>query len=415
MKIVILGGGLCGMAAANVLSKNHDVTVLEKETYLGGLAASFEIDGRKIPSYYHHVFTHDKITRKYLDFAGIKKGIEWKKIKMGLCVNNKKYDFANPLGLLKFNYISVPARIKYGLFGAYAFFLMNPNKIPDNLGAREWLLKTCGKEITDKIFVPLYEVNKFDTPLEELSAKQLAFRLAEGEALGKFGYPKKGLEKMIEWLECTLKKHGVKLVQSAGIKAIDLKKKEIILKKMSIKYDALISTIPVPAFLSLVKGIPTNYKKKISCVRYTPCINVVFGTEDFLSNNYWLNIYGERIGMLIQHSHLNDTYGYKVNYACRYGGSAADLNLSDKEIAKSYLAPVKKYFPRAKILWFRVSRNAYAEPVYDKHFAEYSPSHTTPVDGLHYAGTSVFFPKIRTMNCSLEDGEAVARAIQNRK
>ena len=64
MKIVILGGGLCGMAAANVLSKNHEVTILEKEAYFGGLATSFEIDGRKIPEYYHHVFTHDKITRK---------------------------------------------------------------------------------------------------------------------------------------------------------------------------------------------------------------------------------------------------------------------------------------------------------------------------------------------------------------
>ncbi len=360
MKIVILGGGLCGMAAANTLSKEHDVIVLEKKKYLGGLAASFEIDGRRIPVYYHHVFTHDTITRKYLDFAGIEKGIEWKKIKMGLCVKKKTYDFANPLGLLGFDYLSIPARIKYGLFGAYALFLMNPHKIPDNSGAREWLIKKCGKEVTDKIFVPLYEVNKFDTPLDDLSAKQLAFRLAEGEALGKFGYPKEGLEKMIGWLEGALKKQGVKRLLTTDIKAIDLEKKGILLKKGRIKYDVLVSTIPVPAFLSLTKGLPLDYKKRISRVRYTPCISVVFGTEDFLSDNYWLNIYNERIGMLIQHSHLNDTYGYKVNYACRYGGSAADLKLSDREIAIAYLAPVKKYFPRAKILWYRVFRNTYA-------------------------------------------------------
>ena len=40
-KILILGAGITGLVSAYYLSKNYDVTVLEKENFVGGTAASF--------------------------------------------------------------------------------------------------------------------------------------------------------------------------------------------------------------------------------------------------------------------------------------------------------------------------------------------------------------------------------------
>ncbi len=40
-KIVIIGGGLAGLAAAYRLSDEHQVTIVEKDDVLGGMAQSY--------------------------------------------------------------------------------------------------------------------------------------------------------------------------------------------------------------------------------------------------------------------------------------------------------------------------------------------------------------------------------------
>ena len=44
MKIAIIGSGISGMAAAYLLNKNHDVTLYEKNDYIGGHSNTLEIN-----------------------------------------------------------------------------------------------------------------------------------------------------------------------------------------------------------------------------------------------------------------------------------------------------------------------------------------------------------------------------------
>ena len=60
-KVLVLGGGLSGLAAAKSLNKDYDVTILEKESACGGLASSINIEGYKVPFVYHHVFHHERL------------------------------------------------------------------------------------------------------------------------------------------------------------------------------------------------------------------------------------------------------------------------------------------------------------------------------------------------------------------
>ncbi len=416
-KLVILGAGPTGLCAADILQAKFDVTLIEKANFLGGLAASFEMEGQLIPKYYHHIVSHNHFTVNYLKrFNGLKDN-EWKKVKVAVAVNKKFYITNNIKGLidffLRYKELSLWAKFRLMLFGAYTIFLMKPNKIKDEKDAKSWLYTLAGKEVTDKFFYHLYGRNKFNIGLEYISAKQFAHRLDEREIYDQFTFPreKEGIQLLIDGLEKIITEKGVKILRNFTTKNIDVKKKEIIGNK-KIKYDILINTIPVPEFLKIAKELPEDYEEKLKKLRYCPCVGLVFGTEDYLQKGvYWTNLFNERIHVIMQHSVLVDKYNSKINWCIRYGGSEEDLYKSDEEIKELYLDVIKKYYPNAKIKWVKVFRELYAEPVYDKDYINYKPDYLTPVKDLYMSGVQVTFPKIRNINTALESGINVSNII----
>lgn len=410
MKILILGGGLTALSAANILSDEYDVTILEKDDELGGLAASFKYQNYFIPMHYHHIFHHDEITKKF--FKTFRIPLKFKKIKMAILTNNKIYNFTNPLALLTFDYLSLWGRIRYGLFGFYVFFLLNPNKIPDSMDAEIWLNKTAGRELTKKLFTQLYARNKFNIPLAQISAKQFANRLKAKEALGNFGYPpgKYSLQSLINALESRLTSRGVKIVRNCEVKKITPKKVETSKGKFSA--DIILNTLPIPVFREKA-DLSKEYLATLSKIEYCSCVTVIFGADRFLTKHYWLNLLNEPIHMVMQHSILADKYPEKIIWALRYGGSEEDLPLTDEQLKQKYLSVVKKYFPKINIKWAKVFRERYAEPVYNKDYFSYMPQSKTPYPWLYHAGISLTYPKIRTMNTAFESGIKTAFLIKN--
>lgn len=416
-KIIILGGGLTGLSAADkLLSNDYEVTIIEKESFLGGLASSFKIEGEEIPKFNHHIIKSNTTTLRYLERFNLMRNNLWKKINMTFGINGKLHNINIPQGLLRFNYLSIYGRIRFGLFGAYLIFLLNPDKIDPELDAETWLKKLAGKEVTEKIWYNLYGRNKFNIPLNQINAKQFANRLCEKEGYDEFTFPTKGLQGMIDGLAKSIIQKGGEIHTKIIIEELDLTKNTITFsknnKKHQTKFSIIINTIPVQELIKFTKGLPSGYIEKLKKVRYTPVVGLAFGTEEFLDKkNYWINLFQERIHVIYQHSILIDKYKSKVTWCVRYGGSIEDLNKTDKEIKELYLDVIKKYFPNMKLNWCFVFRDKYAEPIYDKYYINYAPTYKTPLNNLYMAGIQITFPKIRNMNVALESGEKVAELI----
>ena len=88
MKVIILGGGLSGLAAGYRLSKaGNEVTILEKEDYLGGLASSYAISwGGKnywLTKTYHHILHGDETTINTIKELNLESKLNRKKVKTG--------------------------------------------------------------------------------------------------------------------------------------------------------------------------------------------------------------------------------------------------------------------------------------------------------------------------------------------
>lgn len=418
-KIIILGGGLAGLSAADkLLDKGHSTLIIEKANFLGGLASSFTMEGEEIPRFNHHIVSSNKITLEYLNRYNLIGNNTWKRINLAIAIGNKVYNINNPFKFIKFSYLNLYEKIRFGLFGMYCIYLMNPDKLPDTLDAQTWLKKYVGKSVTQKIYYQLYGRNKFNIKLDEISAKQFAHRIKEKEFYDQFTFPQKGIQGMIDGLEKDILKKKGKIVLETDILEIDVKKKTIDYqvkgnKKKKEKYDIIINTIPVPELLKFTKNLPEDYIEKIKKVRYTPVVGLCFGTKEFLDPyNYWINIFQERVHVLYQHSLVIDKYKSKVSWCVRYGGSIEDLKLPDEEIKKTYLEILKRYFPNMELNWCFVFREKYAEPIYNKDYLSYAPSYKTPIDGFYNSGIQVTFPKIRNMNVALESGIKVSDIIQ---
>ncbi|MFH1398664.1 MAG: FAD-dependent oxidoreductase [Candidatus Woesearchaeota archaeon] len=412
-KVVIIGGGITGLSTAvNLLDSQEDlsITILEKKSYFGGLAASFDHKGNKIPVFYHHVFSHDDVTHKYLKRFGLFEDMVWKRIKMAIVADGKVYNFTDIFSLLKFDYLSFWGRIRYGLFGAFVFTVMRPETIPENLDAEVWLRSYAGDEVTEKLFGNLYSRNKYNIPLTALNAKQFAYRLKAREAIGVFGYPRMGLHRLIEAFEEELK-GMVRTIKNCKVEEIDLINKKICFDGRMESFDILVNTIPLPEFLRVASGLSKTEIERWKNIKYCPVVSVVVGFKDLLSDHYWLNIFQEEVHMVVQHSWLFDGYPEKIVWLGRYGASEEDFPLRDAEITAKYIGVIKKYFPKAKPMWTKVFKERYAEPIYNKDYAKNKPGYKTSIKGVYNAGVAVTYPKIRNMNTALCSGEEVAKMI----
>ncbi len=416
-KILILGAGLSGLAAADVLLPEYEVLILEKAPFIGGLASSFAMEGELIPRFNHHIVESNTLTLQYLNRYHLMGHNIWQRINLAIAVDGMVYNINHPLKFLRFSYLNFYEKLRFGLFGLYCIHLMNPDKLPDDLDARTWLENYAGKSVTDKVYYQLYGRNKFNIKLEEISAKQFAHRIKEKEFYDLFTFPEQGIQGMVDGLGQDIRDKGGRIILEVSLVELDLQKNTVVYldkgRKQKRTFDLVINTIPVPELLKFTKGLPSDYINQIKRLCYTPVVGLCFGTKEFLDPyNYWINFFHERIHVLYQHSLLIDKYKSKVSWCVRYGGSEEDFMLPDEKIKELYLAALKKYFPTMNLIWCLVFREKYSEPIYDKDYFSYCPKYRTPVSGLYNAGIQVTFPKIRNMNVALESGLEVAKIIR---
>ena len=118
MKVAILGGGFTGLSAAyDLRNKGYDVSIIEKERVLGGLAVGFKEPNWEWPleRAYHHIFASDK------DIINLSSETGFKNIFFRTVHSDSLYKVGNdyrifpvdtPQDFLKFPLLSLPDKIR---------------------------------------------------------------------------------------------------------------------------------------------------------------------------------------------------------------------------------------------------------------------------------------------------------------
>ena len=102
-KIIVVGGGITGLATAHqLLEWDLEVILLEGSDQLGGLCTSFQYEDLWIDKFYHCIMSTDDYLLKLIKKVGLAEELYWKWTKMGFIVSGVHYPFNTPKDLLKF-------------------------------------------------------------------------------------------------------------------------------------------------------------------------------------------------------------------------------------------------------------------------------------------------------------------------
>ncbi|MDW7777247.1 MAG: NAD(P)/FAD-dependent oxidoreductase [Methanosarcinales archaeon] len=425
-EIVIIGGGLAGLAAAYRLCDEHDVTVVEKDREVGGMVQSYHVAGYHIEKYYHHFFSSDTELKELISELGLSGRIKWVKGTTGYYWGGRAYPMNTPLEILKFPPISFVDIFRLGLL-VMRTKLVKDVRSYDTITAGEWIIKTAGKGVFNNFFQPLLN-SKFGSSAAVVSAAWLVGRVkirsnrgAEGERLG---YIRDGFQHLISALAESIHQKGGRIITGNGVEQIVLDEGRISgvrLNAGSLSCDTVISTVPPMALASMFAPGVLDFDPTAIHYQGTCCALLGMSKPLMTDGTYWLNIKANvPFGALIEHTNFmpaSDYGGEHLLYIASYFQDREDplYALDEAEVMKMFLDGLESMYPgfdRSAVKWWELGRDARTAPVYETGYAERILPYKTSIDGLYLAGmfSEANYPE-RSMNGSVKAGYAAADAF----
>ncbi len=410
--IVVIGGGIAGLASAQKLAKDgYKVTLIEANDQLGGLGTFFKHNENWIDKFYHCQMPSDGPLLKLIDDVGITDQLYWKPTRMGFIVDGKRYSFNTPFDLLKFKPISFIERLRFGVVRLSLRFL-GKGKDLDNLPIEKWFKKLYGENVWNKLLKQLF-LSKFGDHSGNLPSLYIWQRLGREKNVATRGYLKCGLKGFIDAIEENIKSNGGNILVNSPVKKLVQKEKgiDVVLEKQTINADWVISTIPIPLFADLVKD--TNLKEKFSDPKliYQGVVNAMFFLKRPLDNYYWTPVVNSNTEFdgVVEMTELVDKSQYgnmNMVYVMKYCNRDSQLFKEDgKSISERWKKQLINLYPDLNftendIADIKIFKAPFVEPIYPLGYSKIKPN-------LHLEGTNILlatsaqvYPNITSWNAS---------------
>ena len=428
MKTIIIGGGLAGLAAAYRLAGNDEITIIEKDNELGGMASSYniEITGSKnayynIEKYYHHIFASDIELISLIKELGLGNKLEWLRGTTGYFFKGKIYPMNTPLEILRALPLMDVVRLTWLVMKAKTIKDRTPF---DEITAKQWILETAGESVYNNFFLPLLS-SKFGENIEKVSAAWLLGRVQirsnRGTKGERLGYMRGGFQSLVVAITNKVKEKGCKIIKGS-VSRIDINNgivNGVVVDGKRIECDRIISTI-APNVLE--KIMDTKRSGIVADIRYQGTACALFGLkEKVMEDIYWLNLKEDvPFGAVIEHTNFipEQDYGEHLIYVTSYFQNPDSVlwKKRNDDVIELYIKGLEKLFPgiREKMKWWRLRRDIDTAPVYEVGYGKKVLPYKTDIKGLYLAGmfSESNYPE-RSMNGSIVAGFRCAETVQN--
>jgi protoporphyrinogen oxidase len=287
----------------------------------------------------------------------------------------------------------------------------------------EWLLKTFGENVYRSLHEPMVRL-KFGQYKEKLSASWMWARI---HRLGRsrtrirqrerVGYVEGGSQKIMDALGDEIRKRNGTILLNASVESLILDHESvqgITVNGEKKNYDAVISTVPLPAFLRLLPdSVEGPYWTHLRNIESIGVLCVFLRMTKPFSKYFWINISDPRIELagVIEYTNLNPLPhlgGDSIIYLPQYLPSSVEkFSRSNEQIIREYVGYLKLINPSFQEQHIKeafVFREKYAQPICEIGFTKDMPDMRTPFHGLYLTDD-------RTISNSLGLGKKVAELL----
>ncbi|MFA6981755.1 MAG: FAD-dependent oxidoreductase [Patescibacteria group bacterium] len=432
VKVAIVGGGILGLVAAYRILKdredNAEVTLFEKEKFLGGQASCVDIQGCKVEKLYHHFFSGDDDLLSLVRELGLEKRIIWGNTKIGVFSNGKIYPFSTPGEMLRLPLLNIISRARFAAFSLYLKVIRFKGTF-DKVSAYEWINKYYGKQVYKYIWGPLLE-GKFHKFYRNVSMVWFHARVhkrsnSRSGVEEQLWYLDGGMDLLIKELENGFREMGGKVLVSSEVERITYVKSldcvEISYSGIVSSFDEVICAVSSSVFSSLVRNaVDKIYERRLKSIDYVSVLCLLFTSRKDLTEYYWINMCDKEMpfSVFIQHTNFIDKSKYKglnVYYVGMYLDSKSGLyGKEDHIIFSKIMSSITKMFPdfcESDVVDYNVSKFIDAQHVVDKGYSDKLSVYNVPLPHVYLVNFAMGVGTNRDVNNAVKNGMFASKVI----
>lgn len=427
-QVTIIGGGFSGLSAAYELAKRGiEVMLFEAESYIGGLAAAFDVGGQKLDRFYHHWFTNDIDVMNLVGELGMSDRVEVNPTNTGIYYANNFFKLSTPLDLLNFTPLPPLDRIRLGLLALRARRIRDWRSLEDRT-AQEWLHKLGGENVYRIVWQPLLK-GKFGPYAEQISAVWFWNKLKlRGGSRGKRGeerlaYFRGGFVHLAEALADKIREYGGHIETDCPVSGINPAEGgwRVTTNKGLVASNRVVVTTALPLVAHMVRmWANADYVRSLEQIQYLGNVCLVLELDRSLSKTYWLNVNDPSFPFvgIIEHTNFQhpETYGGRhIVYVSKYLPHTDPLYAQTADEFLDYALPfLQTMFPAMRREWIQAHhlwRARWSQPIVGCNYSKRIPAVDGPLDGFHLCSMAQIYPEDRGTNYAIREGRKLGARI----
>jgi protoporphyrinogen oxidase len=426
MRTAILGAGMLGLTLAYRLTcRGQHVTVIERESQAGGLAAGFQVasepDGSPIylDKFYHHLFRADHAVIQLIDELGLSGRLVWPSPTSCILRNGKIHRMDGPLPLLRLEVLPPIDRLRLGAVLAY-LKLEKVYQRFEQATARQWLTTWAGQNVYSVFAEPLLR-QKFGEFSDDIAMPWFWSRVHLRST--SLGYLLGGFQSLYDVLAGAVESGGGHVRLGSPVTAIEpLRDGSLSVKTRegTERYDRVVSTLPARLTIALTAKMPRDFAARYGGGDALGAHCLVLEIDRQLTKHYWIAVNDPGYPFLAVVEHTNyispDQYqGKHLVYVGNYLPMTHSLYAkSGPQILGEFLPYLQRLNPDLSASWIKKVHSfsaPFAQPVVTTRFKASMAPHVTPVPNLYLANMFQIYPQDRGQNYSVTMADRMVRLL----